>query len=74
MSEKVKMAVECIGPMCENCPELEIKTEQTYISDGFDGYYVNHSCCAHLYKCSGIYSMMKSDWENHHVTQLKHCP
>lgn len=72
MAEKVKMTVECLGQFCQNCPELEIETDRLHLTDGYDGYYVNHLHCKHLDKCEGIYLLMKQDWENHHVTRLEH--
>ena len=72
MSEKVKMTVECLGQMCGNCPELEIEVDRLNLTDGYDEYRVNHLRCSHLSKCESIYLLMKSDWENNHVTRLEH--
>ena len=70
MSERVKMTVECLGQMCNNCPELEIEVDRMHLTDGVDGYYVNEMRCKHLDKCCGIYSLMKKDWEEYHVRKL----
>lgn len=72
MSEKVKMTVECLGQMCSNCPELDIKIDRLHLTDGYDGYYVDRLRCSHVDKCESIYLLMKQDWENNHVTRLEH--
>ena len=72
MAEKVKMEVECLGQFCGNCPELEIEVDRMHLTDGYDGYYVNHLRCAHMDKCGSIYLLMKYDWEKNHVTRLEH--
>lgn len=72
MSEKVKMTVECLGQMCNNCPGLNIEVNRLHLTDGCDGYYVNQIRCSNIDKCESIYLFMKSDWENNHVTRLEH--
>ncbi len=72
MSEKVSMPIECLGKMCMNCPELEIEVDKLHLSNGCDGYFVNELRCVHTDKCRTVYSWMKSDWEQNHVTRLEH--
>lgn len=67
MAEKVKMTVECLGQMCNNCPELEIEVDRLHLTDG---YYANNLRCVYMDKCQSIYLLMKKDWEENHVRKL----
>lgn len=74
MSERVNIPVECLGPMCKNCSELEIDIYQTEISNGIYTSFINDCKCKHLNRCCGIYSLVKRDWEENNVTRLEHRP
>lgn len=68
----IMMPVTALNEDCIKCPELDIQTDQM-------AYFSQSECevmteqvlrCSHWKRCAAIYSRVKKDWEENHVTKL----
>lgn len=69
---KIMMPVTALDEDCIKCPELDIQTDQmAYFSQSEREVMMEQVlCCSHWKRCAAIYSRVKKDWEENHVTRL----